>query len=137
MFVYFVATKGCKPKMLKIGKARNVDSRLAELQCACPFDLELRGTLRCAGEKNALVVEEALHHAFRDYRRRGEWFLHTLEVKYAVDSIVAKGITGTSSYFKSHIFEARACGAKALQDDEVNAARINNALDREFRAILG
>lgn len=105
MHVYFIVTNGCNPRMLKIGKANDVDSRLHELQCACPFDLELRGKLACKGELHAFEVERDLHKTFKKYRRRGEWFLYNTEVKYAIDSIVAAGKTDG---FPSHLFNPRA-----------------------------
>lgn len=133
MYVYFVATKGCNPKMVKIGKAKNVDSRLAEIQCYCPYELELRGTLKCTSEKHAFAVENSLHHTFRDYRRRGEWFLYTLETKYAIDSIVKDGLT---TNFNSHLFRARVNRAP-LEHEETEVDQLHNAMDREFRAIVG
>lgn len=133
MYVYFVATQGCKPRMVKIGKAKNAEARVADLQCACPFELELRGTLQCASEKQAFSIEKDLHHAFRNYRRKGEWFLHTLEVKYAIDSIIKEQ---AMNRFVRHIIEARSYQAPT-EKEETEAAKIHNALDQEFRAIMG
>lgn len=133
MFVYFIATQGCNPRMVKIGKAKNVDSRVLDLQCACPFELELRGTLKCSSEKHAYKVENDLHHAFRNYRRKGEWFLYTLEVKYAIDSIIKDQ---AMDRFVRHIFLARS-NRTTTEKEESEAVAAHNALDREYRAIMG
>lgn len=56
---------------LKIGKAKNPERRLRELQTSCPYALELRQKRQT---ETARAVEQYLHGYFSRYRRRGEWF---------------------------------------------------------------
>jgi hypothetical protein len=71
--VYFIQMGADGP--IKIGWAVNVNSRLAELQCASPFDLSVRFT--APGD----VLEEGLLHGkFSRSRLRGEWFRPTPEL---------------------------------------------------------
>lgn len=145
MHVYFVITDGCKPRMLKIGKARDVSERVADLQCACPFDLRLLGVLKCTSEKHAFKVEGDLHHAFRSFRKRGEWFFCDRSVKYAVESIIAVG--RADGGYSEHLFAARnACRAEDRQvEREKRADRAvvglvksrHREMDREFSQIVG
>lgn len=148
MYVYFIVTDGCKPRMLKIGKAKDVEARLTDIQCACPYELKLLGKLKCESEKHAFHIEGNLHRAFVYFRRRREWFLYTLEVKYAVNSILAAGVTGSVSDFKSHIFVAR--NTRRAEERQIERQRrkagtplseatidYNAQLDREFRAVMG
>jgi len=55
----------------KIGIANDVQSRLAQLSTGNPFELEV---LAVYGYDNAEIVERALHQAFANNRKRGEWF---------------------------------------------------------------
>ena len=72
MFVYFVRCLGTE--FVKIGKARNVETRLNSLQTGCPFDLALMFKIRCDSEKAAYELEGKLHKMFGEQRRRAEWF---------------------------------------------------------------
>lgn len=56
---------------VKIGRAKNPEQRLRDIQVSCPFDLFIKKTVR---PSNAKVVEEYLHERFQKYRMRGEWF---------------------------------------------------------------
>lgn len=68
-FVYVImASSG----HVKIGKANNVDTRLATLRTASPFPLTLVSTLRCADPRE---IEKLLHRKFSSKRTHGEWFL--------------------------------------------------------------
>jgi len=140
MNVYFIVTNGCKPRMLKIGKARDAEARLVDLQCACPYELELRGVLKCSSERHAFAAEKNLHSAFRRFHHRGEWFFYPLEVKYAVDSILQDGRVGNVGDFQRHIFVAR---SNRLRDDVAapesckDSIDYNTVLDQEFAAIVG
>lgn len=81
--IYFVA---CPPaNAVKIGHTRklhygtidsNAYSRMASMQSACPFALEMLAV--CEGD---LAREQELHRRFRHLRLRGEWFLLTEEVR--------------------------------------------------------
>lgn len=56
---------------VKIGIAERPETRLSELQVACPFELWIKNT---ATPNDAQQVEKYLHRFFRKYHMRGEWF---------------------------------------------------------------
>ena len=53
----------------KIGRSRDLQRRLAEMQCHHPYNLEVVCWFPNRGHEEA-----AWHHCFDDYRIRGEWF---------------------------------------------------------------
>lgn len=57
--------------LCKIGRARNVKTRLQTLSTASSSSLTLIAAWAC---ENAAARESALHDEWRDYRVRGEWF---------------------------------------------------------------
>ena len=72
MKVYFIQSG--KGGAVKIGKAKNVETRLRELQTGNPKELYLRAVLCCTSEANAFHTEQLLHIRFAENRLRGEWF---------------------------------------------------------------
>jgi hypothetical protein len=66
-WVYFIQAGYDGP--IKIGTAKNVEARKAELQTGNPRKLHVLG--KRAGGRD---VERELHDRFRAYRIRGEWF---------------------------------------------------------------
>jgi hypothetical protein len=71
---------------VKIGRAYDVDKRIATLQTGCPLDLEVYKTFN-------VDIEFELHAMFSDKRRRGEWFnAEALSVAIAAEYIVKYGI---------------------------------------------
>jgi len=52
---------------IKIGKAIDVDARIAKLQTGCPEKLQV---IKVIGKN----IEAELHKRFADYRKHGEWF---------------------------------------------------------------
>lgn len=82
--VYFVQDGA---GMVKIGYAKNVTSRYANLQAANASELKM--LVWAPGDS---VAEERLHSAFARHRRQGEWFepapdlmAYIAELKAAVD----------------------------------------------------
>lgn len=67
LFVYFIQDGDDGP--VKIGKALNPASRLAELQCGNPRPLTLRAVVLAA-----IDTESSLHAMWRFACMRGEWF---------------------------------------------------------------
>ncbi|MBI3936395.1 MAG: GIY-YIG nuclease family protein [Betaproteobacteria bacterium] len=65
--VYFVRAVG--GGAVKIGRSRNIDRRITELQDACPHKLELVGSID--GDE---TVESLMHERFQAHRIRGEWY---------------------------------------------------------------
>lgn len=64
--VYFIR---CESGPIKIGRARNAEQRLAELQTGNPNALSIVATV--AG---GVVAERNYHAKFAEHRLRGEWF---------------------------------------------------------------
>lgn len=71
-FVYIIRSgkKGC----YKIGIARNVENRMASLQCGNPAELFLIAKFDFGTKVNAFRAEQRLHKIFRRHHVRGEWF---------------------------------------------------------------
>lgn len=66
-WVYLIGSQQARP--VKIGVARDVGSRLAELQTGSPLPLYLIWKTRGGG-----ALERDLHERFSPYRIHGEWF---------------------------------------------------------------
>ena len=66
-FVYLIKCN----EWYKIGKAKNVNSRLSGLQTGSPYLLELLHAIHC---KDYSRAESYLHNVFADRRGLGEWF---------------------------------------------------------------
>ena len=73
MFVYFIQARNSKGP-IKIGVAKDVERRLDSLQTANYQKLKIITVILCKSEANAYEMEKKLHHRFREYRIRGEWF---------------------------------------------------------------
>lgn len=57
---------------VKIGKSNNPCKRISSIRTACPYDVELLTTIDVIGDWR--VIETALHEAYADEKRSGEWF---------------------------------------------------------------
>ena len=60
--------------LLKIGHADNVKNRFSGLNVGSPVELELLHFVYFVGRLVAKSVEQYVHGALAEYRRRGEWF---------------------------------------------------------------
>jgi len=78
--VYFIA---CDNRFVKIGFARNVVERLAELQTGCPFKLRIIGELPGV----APSMESVFHEVLSQLRFRGEWFELTDRLRLMIHEI--------------------------------------------------
>ena len=66
-YIYFIID--ANKQYIKIGKARNPQIRLAQIQVDCPLDLELLGYILAWQEP-----EKAIQWKFESLNVRGEWF---------------------------------------------------------------
>lgn len=67
---------------IKIGYSNNnIEKRLDQLQCACPFNLTLLKTMR-GGTKQ----EKLIHKHFAEFKVRGEWFVLSDEIQKFIDN---------------------------------------------------
>jgi len=73
MPVYFIQSG----EHVKIGHAKNVKNRLADIQVATPTEVELLGIIRTG---KAHLLEAEIHGMFNANHVRGEWFRLTPEL---------------------------------------------------------
>jgi hypothetical protein len=78
MIYFIVGGKFCK-----IGFSKDPNTRLKELQTACPYKLKVVATM-----PGCFATELALHSVFSDQRTHGEWFHFTGNLKRAVRALV-------------------------------------------------
>jgi predicted GIY-YIG superfamily endonuclease len=79
MYVYFLraGNKGA----IKIGMAKDVDRRVAELQTGNAFKLNVIALIPCDCREQAEYTEKRLHKFFRKQKIRGEWFQGNIDFK--------------------------------------------------------
>jgi hypothetical protein len=84
VFVYVMAKReGAEIKApVKVGVSSGARGRLATIQTACPFDLELVREFRFPSRQIALDVEDCFHKTQAKHQLRGEWF--DLAPSYAI-----------------------------------------------------
>jgi hypothetical protein len=75
--IYFVANQG----FIKIGWTVNWPSRISNLQVSSPTPIEV---LLILGRPK--VYERTMHHQFKKYRVRGEWFQDSPEIREFIES---------------------------------------------------
>lgn len=80
--VYFI--RSGKRRLIKIGRARNARTRLAQLQCASPDRLRLLGVIHV---DEAFRLESQLHRTFAADRVRGEWFKPSSDLMEVIDGL--------------------------------------------------
>ncbi len=76
--VYFIRSKNGGP--VKIGIAKDINARLAQLQTAHAYPLEIIGLILCGGRK----TEKLLHKQFAKYQLCNEWFEWNKEIEEAI-----------------------------------------------------
>lgn len=64
----------CAAGPLKVGRAKNVAQRLADLQVANPYELTLIDGFACGTMKTACELETFVHRKLSAFHIRGEWF---------------------------------------------------------------
>lgn len=74
MYVYFISANTASWQRVKIGFAKDVEARLAEMQIGSPLKLNLMGKLKCESLENARALERSMHKTFHEYSVAGEWF---------------------------------------------------------------
>ena len=73
-YVYIIECNSPCYKPVKIGIAKNPESRIETLQTGCPFDLRLITKIERPSRKAAHDLESFIHDKFKKYRMNGEWF---------------------------------------------------------------
>ena len=79
MFVYFI--RAGNRGAIKIGWAKNVESRMAELQTGNAFKLNVLTAIPCDSKEHAIATEQRFHRFFAKQRIRGEWFMGNINFK--------------------------------------------------------
>jgi hypothetical protein len=75
MYVYFVQAFGEHELVrIKIGRSKNPEERLHDLQTGSAVKLKLLGKIKCRSNDHAKQVETLAHEIFYKQRKRGEWF---------------------------------------------------------------
>lgn len=69
-------------KYIKIGRTVNLSARLARLRGSSKQDIRLCGVLDNITHRQAVLIETALHHKFKECRCYGEWFEREPVEKY-------------------------------------------------------
>ncbi len=59
---------------MKIGLTTNLANRLSSLKTLIPIDIKYYAFLECFNSEEMRLVEKALHKAFSERKRKGEWF---------------------------------------------------------------
>lgn len=80
MNVYFIKTRD-NAQLVKVGKAKDVQTRLAALQTGSAVGLELVGNILCESDKAAYELEKHIHENFYNLRARGEWFRYSANLR--------------------------------------------------------
>jgi hypothetical protein len=79
-YVYIV--QGVKTGLVKIGHTANIKHRFGQLQAGSPDTLRL---LKVLGPiRDAHRIEQALHQAFAEQRKHGEWFVPSPTLRFTV-----------------------------------------------------
>ena len=78
----------------KVGRAKEPEWRVGELQCGCPEKLELLGSSQIdESGLSAVRFETSMHKALASYRSHGEWFAcPSVEVVYEQWRLVWNGL---------------------------------------------
>jgi len=78
MCVYFVRAGSNGP--IKIGVAKDVESRLETLQTGNHMELRIVTKIKCRSRQEAYDKESQFHKMFERKRIRGEWFHSTIRI---------------------------------------------------------
>lgn len=89
MNVYFIKTSD-NAQLVKVGKARDVNKRIRELQTGSSVGLEVMGVVPCSTDKEALAIEKLIHENFYNLRVRGEWFRNSAILRNFIEGCVEK-----------------------------------------------
>lgn len=100
----------------KIGRAKNVKSRLSSLQTGCPGVLKLAYAAETSLE---WLAEQHVHKALADKRLRGEWFL--VGVPEAIAAVDAAVSTAKETIRAAQEEEARAAAQRPAFPGSVDA----------------
>lgn len=87
MYLYFIRSGRSGP--IKIGVAKNVESRMDNLQTGNPIQLILIAKMKCDGKAHAYNLEAYLHKIYRNRKIRGEWFSGEINLSHA-DRVISR-----------------------------------------------
>ena len=77
--IYFIRCGKKGP--IKIGYAKDVEKRMADLQIGNPYQLFLIAAVPVKSMAHGKQVEKWLHQRFKTQHIRGEWFRPTIKLK--------------------------------------------------------
>lgn len=83
-YVYFIPER--EGSNVKIGYSKDPIARVKQLQTGHPTKLGLDGYFYYEDEEKARIAESNFHHKFSEYRKTGEWFEYSEEIKQFIIS---------------------------------------------------
>jgi hypothetical protein len=92
MRVYFLLASTAHWQRIKIGRAKDVEARIAALQIGSPTPLRLLGSLEASSLQHAVHIEGSLHRIFDAYHVDGEWFTAAQPLREYITAICSGNI---------------------------------------------
>jgi hypothetical protein len=89
MYVYFIQANTPQWQRVKIGRAKNIEARMTELQIGSPVYLKLLGKIKAQSLRHSIFLEGALHKTFDAYHVSGEWFRLSAPLREYIAAICA------------------------------------------------
>lgn len=131
-YIYFVRDIA---GMVKIGLSDNPSGRLHAMQVSNANKLTLELTIRFRNRVEAQEAETKLHHAYRKYRRSGEWFaIDIISIpQYVLKKSVGFDWHNTSNNMQELVSELLAAQKqiKQLEYDVINTRIANGQLSTQ------
>jgi len=76
VYIMVAQNQQLKYSFAKIGVARDIESRIKQLQTGCPFKIGTAFGVKFDDEKLAYRVEAAIHKILESNNTHGEWFMY-------------------------------------------------------------
>jgi hypothetical protein len=101
---------------VKIGVTNgySIQNRLSELQTGNPIKLELLGIMI-----GGLKIEKSLHKRFSDFKKQGEWFYYSEEIKDFINSAVLTSLEDIDSLEQVEEITAEYYSDNVKKPDEI------------------
>jgi len=74
-FLYIITCRFINICFMKIGKSKNLEDRIKNIQTGCPHKIEKVFTISSEFDEEINGVEHYIHYRFRQYNLNGEWYI--------------------------------------------------------------
>jgi len=74
-FLYIITCRFMNTCFMKIGKSKNLEHRIKNIQTGCPHKIEKIFIISSEFDEEINGVEQYVHYRFRDYNLTGEWYI--------------------------------------------------------------